>query len=108
MLHQVAFNDLSPELAEFSSTLVTHSSAVVFATPTSYEPWANGLPCAYIFCTEDNALPYPIQQQMAAQLGPDPTTYTVKAGHCAFLSVPDQLLEVIGQASEAGLKKKAA
>jgi len=108
MLPQVAFNDVSPEVAEFCSSQVTHSSAVVFATPTSYEPWASGLPCAYIFCTEDNALPYPVQQQMAAQLGPDPTTFSVKAGHCPFLSVPDQLLEVIEQASEAGLKKKTA
>lgn len=108
MMPQVAFNDVSAEVAAFCCAQLTYSSTIVFATPTSYEPWANGVPCAYIFCTEDNALPYPVQQQMAAQLGPEPTTYSLKSGHCPFLSIPDQLVEAIEQASEVGLKKKAA
>jgi len=92
---QVAFNDLSAEEAASCIKQMTHSSAVVFATPSTYEPWANGIPCEYIFTSDDNALPFPIQQQMAGQLGPQATTYTVKSGHCPFLSIPDELVEVI-------------
>ncbi|KAI6712533.1 hypothetical protein JHW43_004943 [Diplocarpon mali] len=100
LLPQVAFNDLPAEQAEQFAQDVTHSSSVVFATPSTFEPWANGIRCAYIFCTEDRALPYPSQQQMAAQLGPEPVTWTLKAGHCPFLSVPEQLVEVSLKAVE--------
>ncbi|PBP23973.1 hypothetical protein BUE80_DR005105 [Diplocarpon rosae] len=100
LLPQVAFNDLPAEQAEQYAQDVTHSSSVVFATPSTFEPWAHGIRCAYIFCTEDRALPYPNQQQMAAQLGAGPVTWTLKAGHCPFLSVPEQLLEVVLEAAE--------
>lgn len=71
------------------------ASAVLFATPAKYEPWANGIPCAYLFTTEDNALPYPAQQGMAQQLGPGAKTAAVKAGHSPFLSVPLELVKAI-------------
>lgn len=87
---------------------LTHISTSVFAAPSTFEPWASGLPCAYIFCEIDGALPLPIQQQMAAQLGPNATTFSLKAGHCPFLSIPDQLLDVVAQASEVGMSIKAA
>ncbi|KAI5457672.1 alpha/beta-hydrolase [Mariannaea sp. PMI_226] len=100
MLPQVAFNDLNAEDQAKWVQEMTHTSAALFATPSNYEPWANGVPCKYIFCSNDNALPHPIQQQMALQLGPEPRTATVEAGHCPFLSVPDKLLVAI-QAVEA-------
>lgn len=107
MMPQIAFNDLPTEQAALYVSQMSHSAAVVFATPSTYEPWANGVPCAYIFCTDDNVLPFQIQQQMASQLGPEPTTFTLKAGHCPFLSIPDKLVEVIGKAAEVGLNKRA-
>lgn len=92
---EVAFNDMTAEQAALGIAQMTYSAAIVFSAPSTYEPWSNGIPCAYIFCSIDNALPYPIQQQMSAQLGPEPETYTVKAGHCPYLSAPDELLEVV-------------
>ncbi|KAH7370556.1 Alpha/beta hydrolase fold-1 [Rhexocercosporidium sp. MPI-PUGE-AT-0058] len=100
MMKEVAFNDMSDEKAAIYMEQMSHSSTSVFATPSTFEPWANDVDCAYIFCTEDNALPLPIQQQMAQQLGPEPVTWSLKAGHCPFMSIPDQLLEVVKKAAD--------
>lgn len=106
MLPQVAFNDLGKDEQAKWSQAVTHTSAAVFATPSAFEPWASGVPCGYIFCSDDNALPLPIQQEMAAQLGPDAVSATLQSGHCPFLSVPNQLLDAV-QKVEHGLALKA-
>ncbi|ORY58149.1 Alpha/Beta hydrolase protein [Pseudomassariella vexata] len=103
MLPQVAFNDLSAEAQEKWGKEMTHTSIQLFGTPSSYEPWANGVPCAYIFLSDDNALPYPVQQQMAAQLGPEPISVTLKSSHCAYLSIPDQVVSAV-QDIESRLK----
>lgn len=95
MLPQVAFHDLSPEDQKKWIKELTHTSAALFATPTNYEPWSNGVKCGYIFLSEDAALPPPVQQQMAAQLGPDAATVTLKASHCSHLSIPDQVVQAI-------------
>lgn len=71
------------------------ASAALFAAPATYEPWAHGIPCSYIFTTEDGALPYPVQQAMAQQLGPEAKTASVKASHCPFLSMPDELVKAV-------------
>jgi pimeloyl-ACP methyl ester carboxylesterase len=95
LINEVAFNDLDAEgQAEWSKEM-THTSARLFATPSGNEPWTKGVNCGYIFCTDDNALPYPLQQQMAAQLGPDANTVAIKAGHCPFLSIPDELVKAV-------------
>ncbi|RDW68055.1 hypothetical protein BP6252_09451 [Coleophoma cylindrospora] len=107
MMPQVAFNDIPEEkMAEYGAQM-SHTSALVFATPSTYEPWANGLPCTYIFLTDDNALPYPIQQQMASQIGPDAKTWSLKAGHLPHLSMPSELAKTIGEISEYAVSKKA-
>jgi len=105
MVNEVAFNDISPEKAAIYSGYLTHASTAAFATPSTYEP-SNGVPCAYIFCEIDGAVPLPVQQQMASQMGPDATTFSLKAGHCPFLSVPDQVIDAVLKASEVGLKKR--
>ncbi|KAL3423657.1 hypothetical protein PVAG01_05404 [Phlyctema vagabunda] len=107
-LAQVAFNDFSEEeAAQYISDGMSHTSAVVFGTPSTFEPWSNGYPCAYIFFSEDKSLQYPIQQHFATQLGPDPTTFTVKGGHCAFLRLPEDVVAAVAKAAEVGLNKKA-
>ncbi|KAH9908439.1 alpha/beta-hydrolase [Xylariomycetidae sp. FL2044] len=107
MLPQVAFNDLDPKAQEEWGKEMTHTSAALFATPSGFEPWANGVPCGYIFCTEDNALPYPLQQLMSQQLGPEPVSATIKSSHCPHLSIPDELVSAI-KSVEEGLAKKVS
>lgn len=94
-LPQVAFNDLPAEDQARWAKEMTHTSIRLFASPSGYEPWANSVACKYIFCTQDNALPFPIQQQMAGQLGPDAATVTLDASHCPHLSIPDKVVEAI-------------
>ncbi|KAL2066213.1 hypothetical protein VTL71DRAFT_2284 [Oculimacula yallundae] len=100
MMRDVVFNDMTDEQVAKYAKMTSHSSTSVFTTPSTFEPWSNGITCAYIFCTEDNALFLPIQQQMVQQLGPDPVTWSLQAGHCPFQSIPDQLLEVMKKAAD--------
>lgn len=108
LIPQVAFNDMPPEAQERWCKEMVHTSKALFTTPTGFEPWNNGVSCSYIFCSEDNALPLPIQLQMAAQLGPKPTTATLKSGHCPFLSMPDSLLSEVSKVIEVGSANRRA
>ena len=92
---EIGFSDLSPEEQEKWSKEFAHTSAVLFEGTSEYEPWNDGVPCAYIFTEDDGALPYPLQQQLATQLGPNAPTASLKANHSPFLSVPKELLEAV-------------
>ncbi|EKD16237.1 hypothetical protein MBM_05531 [Drepanopeziza brunnea f. sp. 'multigermtubi' MB_m1] len=99
-MHHIIYNDMSVEQAAPYLQQISHSASIVFSTPSTFEPWNNGVKCAYIFCTEDNALLFPIQQAMAAQLGPEPVTWVLKCGHCPYASIPQELAEVVLKAAE--------
>jgi uncharacterized protein YlzI (FlbEa/FlbD family) len=45
---------------------------------------------------------------MASQLGPDATTFTLKSGHCPFLSVPDEMVEVVEKVAEVVKSRRIA
>jgi hypothetical protein len=94
MMPEIGFNDLPDDMQLYWSQQVTWTSAALFAAPSQFEPWNNGIPGSYIFQTIDNALPLNLQQAMAEQLGlgPDPRNATIDAGHCGFLSMPERLL----------------
>ncbi|KAI1454200.1 alpha/beta-hydrolase [Annulohypoxylon moriforme] len=102
------YNDLDEESRAKWVKEVSPTSAALFKGVSNCEPWAEGIPCAYIFCVEDRALPMRIQQDMATQLGPEPVTVNLKAGHSPFLSVPDELVaaiaEVEGKLSQKSVK----
>lgn len=95
MIPEVAFSDCSPEDLKTAMSECSHTAAVLFVGESEYEPWNDGVPCAYIFTKQDGALPYPLQQQLAQQLGPNPVTVELDANHCPFVSVPDQLLAAV-------------
>ncbi|CAG9988236.1 unnamed protein product [Clonostachys byssicola] len=97
LMNEIMFNDLDPEEQTKWAKEMTHTSAQPFAIPSTYEPWANGIPCSYIACSNDNGLPYPLQQQLWEQLGSKPKVVTLEAGHCPFLSAPDELLAAINE-----------
>ncbi|KAI1767961.1 alpha/beta-hydrolase [Hypoxylon sp. FL1150] len=89
------YNDLDSESQKKWIDETSHTSAVLFQGVSTYEPWAEGVPCAYIFCSEDKAFHMTTQIQTAARLGPEAVTATVKAGHSPFLSVPDELVAAV-------------
>ncbi|ROV92371.1 hypothetical protein VMCG_09112 [Cytospora schulzeri] len=92
---EIGMNDLSPEEQKKWTKEISHTSANLFEGTSEYEPWNEGVPCAYIFTEYDGALSYELQQQMASQLGPNALTVTLKAGHCPFLSMPNELLAAV-------------
>ncbi|KAL4901294.1 hypothetical protein BDW74DRAFT_187748 [Aspergillus multicolor] len=90
---QAAFHDLALEEQQKWSSKLEHTSRAVFLGASTYEPW-HCIPSTYIFCEEDQALPLQFQEMMAAKLGPD-LTYRLKSSHSPFLSMPDQLADVL-------------
>ncbi|KAI3397929.1 hypothetical protein diail_10098 [Diaporthe ilicicola] len=91
----VGLGDLPVKEQEKWSKEMSHTSAALFASTSEYEPWKDGIPCAYIYAEDDGALPYSLQQQMAAQLDPEAPKILIKSNHCPFLSVPAELLAAV-------------
>lgn len=63
------------------------------------------MPCTYIFCEDDKAIPLPVQQGIAASMGSNITTFSIAASHSPFLSTPDKVVEGIELAAKVGLEK---
>lgn len=98
MIPEVAFNDMAdrPEEQARWAAEMTYTATGLFASPSEHEPWTAGVPCGYIHCTADNALPYPMQQGMAAALGADAPISTLEgAGHCPHNSRPKELIAAV-------------
>jgi pimeloyl-ACP methyl ester carboxylesterase len=103
----VAFNDLEGDAHEGHLLEIVHSSAAILDAGATYEPWTQGVPCGYLFCTDDNILPFPVQQRMVQRLGPDTVFYVVNSGHCPHNSAPKDLISAV-KAVERRMAKKTA
>lgn len=102
----IGVSDLSEEKATKLDKSLRHASIPAFSTPATYEPWLHNIPCAYIFTELDGAIPFAVQQMFASQIGPDATTFSLKADHSPFLSVPDQVLDAVSKCSAIVQSKK--
>ncbi|KAL2059928.1 hypothetical protein VTL71DRAFT_10083 [Oculimacula yallundae] len=98
------YHDMSASEQQKWIAQLKHSSAAPFAGKSTYEPWKH-MPCTYIFCEDDKALPLIVQQGIAGSMGADISTFSIKASHSPFLSTPDKLVEGIEVAVKAGLEK---
>ncbi|KAH9204328.1 Alpha/beta hydrolase fold-1 [Leptodontidium sp. 2 PMI_412] len=85
---------------------LSHTSATVFSGKSTHEPWHH-MPCTYIYCEEDKAIPLIVQQGITGSIGSSITTFSIKASHSPFLSVPDKLVEGIKLAAKVGLEKSS-
>ena len=83
---------------------MTHTPVPVFKSKSTYEPW-HVIPCMYIFCTNDNAIPLAMQTGMAHQMG-NITTYEIHSSHSPFLSSPDEVVKGIEFAARVGEEKR--
>ncbi|KAH8756012.1 Alpha/beta hydrolase fold-1 [Diaporthe sp. PMI_573] len=99
--HDMARSEQQKWIAELS-----HTSAPVFDGKTDYEPWHH-MPCTYIFCEDDKAITLDAQKKMAAFMGIELTTFSIKSSHSPFLSVPDKVVEGIKLATKVGLEKSS-
>ncbi|KAK3950599.1 Alpha/Beta hydrolase protein [Pseudoneurospora amorphoporcata] len=91
----ILLNDLPEEERKYLGQQITHTSLGLFSTPSTFEPWSNGVPCSYIYCERDNAICMSDQRAMRDRLGPDAKEVSIDSGHCPYLSMPKDLLRAI-------------
>ncbi|CEI62218.1 hypothetical protein FVEN_g10284 [Fusarium venenatum] len=103
---EIFYHDVSGEALTKSLDTLKHQSAVIFDGIVTNEPW-HDIATMYFFCTEDKAIPIPIQEEMARRLGPDALQYHCNASHSPFLSKVDETVKGLEYAAEEGVKKVA-
>ncbi|ROW10502.1 hypothetical protein VMCG_01769 [Cytospora schulzeri] len=99
----IFYNDLSHEEAQKCVDALAHHSYRCFSTKVTY-PAYKFIPTTYLYCTKDNALVLPVQEDIvegARKSGVNIDTVTLEASHSPFLSIPDRVvaacLTAIGQ-----------
>ncbi|KAJ5833619.1 hypothetical protein N7474_001930 [Penicillium riverlandense] len=90
----VGWQDLPPGEQEQWNAAMVHTSRSVFSGEATYEPW-HEIPCAYIICEQDHALPPPFQEQFASKVGGPEDTYRLPSSHSPFLSMPDKVAALL-------------
>lgn len=101
----IFYHDVSEETQKTAIAKLKHQSARIFTDAVTYEPW-HEIPCMYLFCETDKAIPLVVQQQMAQMLGADAPTFTSAASHSPFLSQPQEVVEGVEYAAKVGQSKK--
>ncbi|KAK8104899.1 hypothetical protein PG999_008258 [Apiospora kogelbergensis] len=96
---KVFYADVEPKLAEKSAEAILPSSLRAMTDKGTFAPWDAGFQMGFIHTEDDQAIPIAIQKQMAAQFPAGSFSATLKSSHSPFLSMPEQLSEVIEQAS---------
>lgn len=92
---EIGMNDLPADEQKKWCAEMSHTSTALFMGVNEFEPWSEGIPCAYVLTELDGAMPVELQHKMAEQLGPDAIKITLHAGHCPFLSTKKELLESV-------------
>ncbi|KAJ5795112.1 hypothetical protein N7457_001711 [Penicillium paradoxum] len=90
----IGYQDLPVEQQEKWNGMTTHTSRAVFAGEATYEPW-HDVPCAYILCEQDMALPPAFQEGFASKMGGPEIIHRLPSSHSPFLSMPDRLVSVL-------------
>ncbi|KAJ5745076.1 hypothetical protein N7520_010258 [Penicillium odoratum] len=103
MASEICYHDLSEKDQENWNLRLVHTSRAAFEDRVSHEPWHN-LPCMYVFCEEDRAIPISVQESMAGLLG-DYSQYRCNSSHSPFLSMPEKVAEACEMAGKIGLEK---
>ncbi|CAI7574400.1 unnamed protein product [Penicillium pancosmium] len=94
----VGWQDIPLESQEKWNSLILHTSRQVFSGESAFEPWKD-IPCAYILCENDRALPPPFQELFASKVAGPANTYRLPSSHSPFLSMPDRLAETLRKAA---------
>ncbi|KUL84920.1 hypothetical protein ZTR_07881 [Talaromyces verruculosus] len=93
------FNDLkASEAGKWVKAMRPHSYKT-FSSKTTYAAYKN-IPSTYFLCTNDNSLPFEIQQKMVTESGANFTTVTFDASHSPFLSKPDEVFCAVQEAAQ--------
>ncbi|KAJ5132496.1 hypothetical protein N7448_006654 [Penicillium atrosanguineum] len=94
------YNDIdSATAAELAKGNVTQNWAAATGS-VSEAPWRD-LPTTYVYCTKDLAITLPLQKMMvedavaSADGAVEFVTEDLDSGHCPFLSMPDELANIV-------------
>lgn len=85
------YADVDSETAAWAAGRLRPQAVKSFTDTVTAAAWQE-LPCTYVACTEDKALPYPAQEAMAARSG---TVVTMRSSHSPVFSHPDELADLI-------------
>ena len=91
---EVLYGDCSPQVAADAKARLSRQSVAAIATPQTQAAWQS-LPSTYLICSEDKAVPPPVQEAMSQRAQ---TVRRVSASHSPFLSRPDDVADVVLQA----------
>ncbi|PWY95989.1 alpha/beta-hydrolase [Aspergillus sclerotioniger CBS 115572] len=91
----IGFQDLPVEEQNQWRALERHICRAVFEGEVTNEPWTEGIPCAYIVCEQDLAIPPSLQEVFAAKIAGPENTYRLPTSHSPFLSAPDRVRDVL-------------
>ncbi|EJM70512.1 putative hydrolase or acyltransferase of alpha/beta superfamily [Pseudomonas sp. GM50] len=94
--HQVMGADLAMSNAQFLSSVQQPIAAVCFAAKVKHAAW-HDKPSWYLQTTDDQALPYPVQQTIARQIGA--RTLSIRSSHLSLISQPDAVAKFIDRAA---------
>lgn len=90
----IFYNDLDSEKAEALSRQLDLQAKGSFESKQTYAAWKD-IDSTYIVCSRDNAIPKHAQVFMANQPGGKFKIEYLEAGHCPWLGIPEQTLEMI-------------
>ncbi|KAK1569459.1 Alpha/beta hydrolase fold-1 [Colletotrichum navitas] len=104
----VFYADVEPALAAKAVAALLPQPFKTMTDKSGYEPWNNGFEMGYIFAENDQAISIEMQKSMASAFPASSFTATLKASHSPFLSMPKALGDVLQQAAEDAVTKRAA
>jgi pimeloyl-ACP methyl ester carboxylesterase len=96
-LHQALFADLDSARAKWAQEQFVLQSAAAYDSKSTAP--ARSHPVTYVVCTEDEAVPVPVQEAMAA--GAD-NVVRMRSAHCPQLSRPEELADVLAGIAVGG------
>ncbi|KAF9879221.1 hypothetical protein CkaCkLH20_03454 [Colletotrichum karsti] len=100
---EVFYADVAPEITASCLEILQHTTTKSFEEGVTYEPW-HDIPCAYLACEDDQAIPFFAQEMMSQALGPDALKVTFKSSHSPFLSQVSETADVIERVVKNGLE----
>ncbi|KAJ2988597.1 hypothetical protein NUW58_g3886 [Xylaria curta] len=102
------YQDVEPTLAQKSVESLRHMSAKVMEEESTYEPWNEGFNVGYVFTEFDNTIPIEKQKTVFSLLPEDTFSVTLASGHSPFLSMPSTVADIIQNALDYAIEKKAS
>ena len=97
------YNDIPRSDAEFyASKLVTHC-CVAITQPGTADCLNGVVPCTFLICENDEAMPMFVQERMARNLGEGAKVERCSAGHSPFISQPEVVARIIERMARENL-----